>query len=51
MPEIVKPGTAASAAVPRLVATPRRAKAILEAVSGEITCLTSVGRRTLNGFP
>ncbi len=43
--------TAASAAVPRWLTTPRKATAICDAVCGEITCLTIVGFNTLIGFP
>ena len=51
LPEMVKPGTAASAAVPRLLTTPRKRGAICAAVSGEITCLTTVGFRSPIALP
>src|SRR2546423_688161 len=48
---MVKPGTAAAAAVPRSLTTPRNALPICLAVWGEITWRNTVGESALSVFP
>src|SRR2546421_9522206 len=51
LPEIVKPGTAAAAAVPRSLTTPRNALPTWAAVSGEITWRKTVGEKVVMVLP
>src|SRR5438045_5253332 len=48
---MVKPGTAAAAAVPRSLTTPRNAFPTCAAVSGEITCRKTVGENVVIVLP
>src|ERR1700738_2039113 len=48
---MVKPGTAAAAAVPRSLPTPRNALPICLAVWGEITCRSTTGESELMVLP
>src|SRR2546423_15278215 len=48
---MVKPGTAAAAAVPRSLTTPRKAFPTCAAVSGEITCRRTVGENVVIVLP
>src|SRR5437762_2022353 len=51
LPAIVKPGTAAAAAVPRSLTTPRSASPICLAVSGEVTWRNTTGASELIALP